>query len=123
MCPMSASQSRTADSTSVLSTVCKSKVDRLITLSTSAVAVCCCSDSQLVKQAGVLDGNGGLRREVCDQGNLLVGEWPDFLSVDGDTADQQIVLKHGYRDQGSRAGQLYQPDGTGIALPISGGLR
>src|SRR5262249_35620083 len=32
---------RAADSTSVSSTVCRSKVERLITLSTSAVAVCC----------------------------------------------------------------------------------
>ena len=41
-----ASQSRVADSTSVSSTVCRSKVERLMTLSTSAVAVCCCSDSR-----------------------------------------------------------------------------
>ena len=31
--------------TSVSSTVCRSKVERLMTLSTSAVAVCCCSNS------------------------------------------------------------------------------
>ena len=43
---MSASHSRAADSTSVSSTVCRSKVERLMTLSTSAVAVCCCSDSR-----------------------------------------------------------------------------
>jgi hypothetical protein len=42
---MSASHSRAADSTGVSSTVCRSKVERLITLSTSAVAVCCCRDS------------------------------------------------------------------------------
>ena len=29
----------------MLSTVCRSNAERLITLSTSAVAVCCCSDS------------------------------------------------------------------------------
>ena len=33
-------------STSVSSTACRSKVERLITLSTSAVAVCCCRDSR-----------------------------------------------------------------------------
>ena len=43
---LSASHSRAADSTSVLSTACRSKVERLMTLSTSAVAVCCCSDSR-----------------------------------------------------------------------------
>ena len=46
MAAWSASQSRAADSTSVSSTVCRSKVERLMTLSTSAVAVCCCSDSR-----------------------------------------------------------------------------
>src|SRR5262249_13477637 len=34
------------DSTSVSRTACRSNVERLITLSTSAVAVCCCSDSR-----------------------------------------------------------------------------
>src|SRR5262249_15730756 len=44
--PMSASQRRTADSISASSTVFRSKVERLMTLSTSAVAVCCCRDSR-----------------------------------------------------------------------------
>ena len=62
---MSASHSRAADSTSVSSTVCRSKVERLMTLSTSAVAVCCCSDfAQLVEQPRVLDGDDGLGGEV-----------------------------------------------------------
>src|SRR5215510_579130 len=43
---ITASHSCAADSTSVLSSVCRSKVDRLMILSTSAVAVCCCSDSR-----------------------------------------------------------------------------
>ena len=43
---MSASQSRAADWTSVSSTVCRSKVERLMTLSTSAVAVCCWSNRE-----------------------------------------------------------------------------
>ena len=41
---MSALQSRAADSVNLSSTACKSNVDRLITLSTSAVAVCCRRD-------------------------------------------------------------------------------
>ena len=32
--------------------------------------------AQLVEQAGVLDGDDGLRGEVLDQLDLLVGEWP-----------------------------------------------
>src|SRR6516165_8934338 len=41
MAPLSAAQSRVADPTSVLSTVCRSNLDRLIDLRTSAVAACC----------------------------------------------------------------------------------
>ena len=42
---ISASHSRAADAINVSSTVCKSKVERLMTLSTSAVAICCSSAS------------------------------------------------------------------------------
>src|SRR5262249_12509760 len=45
MAALSARHNRAADATSVLSTACRSKVDRLMTLSTSAVAVCCSSAS------------------------------------------------------------------------------
>ena len=88
---MSASQSRAADSTSVSSTACRSKVERLMTLSTSAVAVCCCSDfAQLVEQPRVLDGDDGLGGEVRDQLDLLVGERADLLAVDDNRADQLV---------------------------------
>ena len=61
----SASHSRAADWTRVSSTVCRSNVERLITLSTSAVAVCCCSDSaQLVQEPRVLDGDHRLGGEL-----------------------------------------------------------
>ena len=67
-----------------------------MTLSTSAVAVCCCSNSvrQLVQQPRVLDGDDGLRGEVLHQLDLLVGERPDLLAVDDDGADQLAVLEH-----------------------------
>ena len=42
---VSAPQSRAADSVRVSRTVCRSNADRLMTLRTSAVAVCCCSAS------------------------------------------------------------------------------
>ncbi len=79
--------------------------------------------AQLVEQPGVFDGDDGLGGEVPHQRNLLIGERPDFLSVDDDTADQHIVLKHGHRDERSRAGKFDQPNGTGIALRISRGPR
>src|ERR1700688_4902173 len=39
---ISASHKRAADSTSVSSTACKSKAERLITVSTSSLSFCCC---------------------------------------------------------------------------------
>ena len=44
--------------------------------------------AQLVEQAGVLDGDDGLGGEVRDQLDLLVGERPHLLAIDGDRADQ-----------------------------------
>ena len=74
----SASQSRAADSSSVSSTGCKSKVERLMTLSTSAVAVCCCRlVAQFVEQPGVLDGDDSLVGKGRHQFDLLVGERRD----------------------------------------------
>ena len=64
----------------------------MMTFSTSAVAVCCSSvrssRAQFVEQPRVLDGDDGLRGEVCDQLNLFVGEGTNFLAVDFDDADQ-----------------------------------
>ena len=78
---------RTAEpliSTSVSSTACKSKVERLMTLSTSAVAVCCASDSlqvlgarlHLLEQPHVADGDHRLVGESLEQLHLAVGIKP-----------------------------------------------
>ena len=99
---MSASHSRAADLISVSSTVCRSKVERLITFSTSAVAVCCWSDSaQLAEQPRVLDGDDGLRGEVLHQIDLLVGEGTHLLAVDEDRADQLVLFQHRHGDHAS----------------------
>ena len=119
MSALSASHSRAADSTSVSSTVCRSKVERLMTLSTSAVAVCCCSDfAQLVEQTRVLDGDHGLSGEIRDQLDLLVAERADLLAVDGDDADQLVVLEHRDREQGADAGDLDRGDRQWVAIEI-----
>ena len=70
------------------STVCRSNAERLITLSTSAVAVCCCSDFasssvrclHLVEQPDILDRDHCLVGEGRDQLDLLVAEWSNFAS-------------------------------------------
>ena len=64
-CLAFAPQSRAAASIKVSSTVCRSNAERLMTLSTSAVAVCCWRGfAQLVEQPRVLDGDDGLVGEV-----------------------------------------------------------
>ena len=54
----------------------------------------------------VLDSDDGLAGEVRHQLDLLVGERPDLLAVDGDRADQRVVLEHRHGEQRSSAGQL-----------------
>src|SRR5262245_4853807 len=48
--------------------------------------------AQLVEQPGVLDGDDGLLGKIADQLDLLVGERPHFLAVDGDGPDQLVFL-------------------------------
>ena len=65
-----------------------------MTLSTSAVAVCCCSRfTQLVEQPRVLDGDDGLGSEILDQFDLLIGEGPNFVAIEENSANQCIFLE------------------------------
>ena len=65
---MSASHNRATDWTKVSSTVCRSKVERLMTLSTSAVGGLLLQRfAQLVEQPSVLDSNDGLLAQICSQ--------------------------------------------------------
>ena len=66
-----------------------------MTLSTSAVAVCCSSNSlsslrspQLIEQPHVLDGDNGLFGEVHHQLDLLVGERPYVLPTDDENPNR-----------------------------------
>ena len=98
---------RTAFASIAWNTGSSSPGDVLMTCSTSAVAVCCSSNSssQLVEQAGVLDGNDGLRGEVLQQLDLLIGEWADLLAVDSDAADQPVLSEHWNEEQSACARQ------------------
>src|SRR5262249_22571271 len=115
---MSASHRRAAESTRVSSTACRSKVERLMTLSTSAVAVCCCNDSQLIEQMCVLDSDDRLIGKILHQLDLLVGERTDFLTIDDDCADQLVFLEHGNGNQSSCTSRLDQSDNARITLEI-----
>ena len=75
-----------------------------MTLSTSAVAVCCCNEfAQLIEQPRVLDGDDGLRCEVFDQLNLLVGERTDLLAKHTNCANEFAFLEHWHDQIGPRA--------------------
>ena len=61
--------------------------------------------AQLIEQAGVLDGNDGLRGEVLQQLDLLIGEWADLLPVDSDAADHPVLSEHWNEEQSACARQ------------------
>src|SRR5216683_7672694 len=48
--------------------------------------------AQLVQQPRIFDSDDGLGGEVLDELDLLVGEWQNFLSVYGESADHLLVL-------------------------------
>ena len=102
MVALSASQSRAADSTSVCSTVCRSKAERLMTFSTSAVAVCCCNEfAQFLQQPRILDGDDRLFGKIAQKRDLLIGERLNFLAINRNRADKITVPEH--RDDGERS--------------------
>ena len=74
--------------------------------------------AQLVEQAGVLDGDDGLGGEVRDQLDLLVGERPHLLAIDGDHADQLALLEHRHHENGARAGRLGERYRPGLAIEV-----
>src|SRR5262245_52850818 len=119
MNPCSAAQSFVAFSIRVSRTGWRSKVERLMIFSTSAVAVCCCSDfAQLVEQADVFDGDNDLIGKARQERDLLVREGANFLTKDNDGSNEVIVLKHRHSDGGSNATKLDGVDDRWIALGI-----
>ena len=62
--------------------------------------------AQLVEQPRVLDGDDGLGGEVLHQLDLLVGERAHLLAVDGDRADQLVVLEHRHDERSRAAAKL-----------------
>ena len=56
--------------------------------------------------------------KFCDQLDLLVGERANLLAVDGDGADQLVLLEHRNDEKGPRTGEVGERDDDGIALDI-----
>src|SRR5215470_18152765 len=74
--------------------------------------------AQLIKKPRILDGDDGLRGEVFDQLNLLVGEGPHLLAVNSDDADQFVLLEHRYEKNGARTGLLDHANRPRLAFDV-----
>ena len=121
MAAKSASQSRAADSTSVSSTVCRSKVERLMTLSTSAVAVCCCSDSRSSLSSRVFSmAMTACAAKFVTSAICLSVNGRTSGPVDDDRTDQLVVLEHRHGDGGSRTPEPSRGAGAWFRRVIDG---
>src|SRR5262249_13744865 len=66
-----------------------------------------------------LDGDDGLTGEVCDQLDLLLGEWPHFSAEDCNAADGLVLSEHRHRDQCANASEFDATDRQWIAVEVS----
>jgi hypothetical protein len=100
-----------------------------MTLSTSAVAVYCCSDSRrssvLTRNSrsshGFLDRDDGLGRELLQQRDLLFRKQPLFLPEDHDVADHTLVLEQRFGEKATCAAEVDQRAAVRFAFAI--GIR
>src|SRR5215510_15404244 len=111
---ISASHRCAADSVSVSSTVCRSKVERLITLSTSAVAVCCASKARSRRVFSI--AMTACAAKLLTSSILLIGKGADFLAIDVDRTDQLVFFEHRDVDKSPGASQFEETGANGIAL-------
>ncbi len=101
--PNGAPQSRVALSSMVWNTGCSSPGEREMTPSTSAVAVCCSSNSRSsFEEPRVLDSDHGLGGEVACKLDLLLGERPKLPAVNAENAGNFARLEKGHHKE--RAG-------------------
>src|SRR5258708_30084172 len=70
----------------------------------------------LVQQAHVLKRDHGLIGEISDQLDLLFTECPNLLSVDGDRADELMLVEHRDNDERSGTTKFGGSDEIRIAL-------
>ena len=75
--------------------------------------------AQLLEQPCVLDRDHRLGGEIPHQLDLLFGEGTHLLAVDGDCADQIIVLEHRHDEQRPIACKLGTGDRHRIALDVA----
>ena len=75
--------------------------------------------AQLVEQAGVLNCDHGLAREVFDERDLLVVERANLLTKDADDSNEFVLLEHRDNDVGPNAAKLDCVHGRRIASGVS----
>ena len=97
----------------------------LITLSTSAVAVCCCrirAGRQCFhatrEQPRVLDGDDGLGRKLFQQGDLFVRKASFLLPEDHDVADDTFLLDQRHGEQTAGTAEVNERAAIGFAAAI-----
>ena len=64
--------------------------------------------TQLIEQARVLDGDDGLGGEVLHQLDLLVVEFPNFLTVNENCPDDLAIPEHRHAERRTGTRQLGQ---------------
>src|SRR5262249_28214992 len=67
----------------------------------------------------ILDGDHGLRSEVLDQLDLLIGEWLNLLTINAESSNQLFFFEHRDDKHRSHASLLDRRDGEGIAVQIA----
>src|SRR6266516_1291576 len=75
--------------------------------------------AQLVEQPGVLNRDDGLFRKVRDQRNLLLGEPSDLPAIDGNQADDLVLLEHRYDEQRPDPGEFDVGNRQRIAVEVN----
>ena len=74
--------------------------------------------AQLTEQSRILDRDDGLGGEVRDKLDLLVGEPPGLLTIDGENADQLIFLEHRNIEDRAEASEIDGGDEYGLAFDV-----
>src|SRR3984893_16639873 len=74
--------------------------------------------AQLVKQSGIFDGDDCLGREALDQLDLLVVKGPNFLAVDGEDANQLVLLNHRDIEKAAEASEIGGGQEDGFARDV-----
>src|SRR5262249_6477479 len=74
--------------------------------------------AQVVQQPGVLDRDDGLAREVLHQRDLLVREWPNLPAINGNQADDLVLLEHRYDEQCPDPGEFDAGNRQRVAVDV-----